>query len=557
LLGHAIALLPAAWQYPEVTAARLTVGRLQVATRNFARSRWTQRANFSLGDGTLGRLEVAYLEPRPAEDEGPFLAEERNLINSVAETLRIFLDHRRAEEELRLSEERFHSALKNSPISVFHQDKLLRYTWAYNANPPQRARAMIGKRDEDLFSPAEALVLRRIKQRVLKTGESTRDEVELTINGQALFYDLTIEPLRDSAGRIFGVICVAMDITKRKEAEAERSFMASIVESSEDAIFVRTLEGVIVAWNAGAERMFGYAAQEALGKSVSILIPADRAEEVSQINAKIKRGERMEHYETVRLTKDGGQIHVSLNNSPIRKAHGMVTEVSTIARDISKRKQLELEILEINETVQRRVGQDLHDGLNQELRGIAYLSHALEQTLREKGLPEAQNATRITDLLQRAVAQARDLSRGLAPLRLEADGLMAALNELAASTKSIYGISCSFLCPKAVLVPNRSTAIHLYRIAQEGVHNAIKHAGPKRIIIELTRAGASLKLSVTDDGKGLPANLAKCTGMGLKIMDYRASTIGGVLKLERAVEGGTLVSCLLPIPTPSPVVSAK
>ncbi len=555
LLERVVALLPTAWQHSEVAAARLEVGSLEVATENFVRSRWTQRANFFLGDGTRGKVEVAYLEPRPAADEGPFLAEERNLINSVAETLRTFLDHRRAEEELRRSEERFHRALKNSPISVFNQDKQLRYTWAYNTNLLETTQAVMGKRDADLFPPQEAVVLRRIKQRVLKTGKSTREEVQLTIDGQALFYDLAIEPLRDSTGQIFGVSCVAMDITKRKRAEAERSFMASIVESSEDAIFVRTLEGDIIAWNAGAERMFGYAAEEALGKSVSILIPGDRREEVSHINAKIKQGERMEHYETVRLTRDGGQIYVSLTNSPIRVGRGMVTAVSTIARDITKRKQLELEILEINETLQRRVGQDLHDGLNQELRGIAYLSHALEQTLREKCLPEAQDATRITDLLQRAVSQARDLSRGLAPLRLEADGLMAALNELAASTKSIYGIPCSFLCPKAVLVSHRSTAIHLYRIAQEGVHNAIKHAGPKRIVIELTRAGASLKLSVIDDGKGLPANLAKCTGMGLKIMEYRASTIGGVLKVERAVAGGTLVSCLLPIAPPSAAAS--
>ncbi len=342
------------------------------------------------------------------------------------------------------------------------------------------------------------------------------------------------------------IVKTGMDIAKGNRAEAERSFMAAIVESSEDAIFVRTLAGTIITWNAGAERMFGYSAQEAVGQSVSMLIPADRAEEVNKINANIKRGERMAHYETVRLRKDGSQICVSLTNSPMRDAAGRVTGLSTIARDITKRKQLELEILEINETLQRRVGQDLHDGLNQELRGIACLSHALEQTLLEKGLPEAQAATRITDLLQRAIAQARDLARGLAPLRLEADGLMAALTELAASTRSIYGIPCSFVCSRSVLVSNRSTAIHLYRIAQEAVHNAVKHAKPKLITIELTKADACLKLTVRDDGNGLPANLMKRTGMGLKIMDYRASTIGGLLKLERVAEGGTVVSCVLP-----------
>jgi PAS domain S-box-containing protein len=343
----------------------------------------------------------------------------------------------------------------------------------------------------------------------------------------------------------------SLDISKRTRAEAERSFLASIVESSEDAIFVRTLEGVILTWNPGAQRMFGYSAAEAVGRSVWVLIPADLAEEVSQINAKIKRGKRMEQYETVRLRKDGSSLYVSLTNSPMRDTKGTVTGVSTIARDITKRKLLELQILEINEILQRRVGQDLHDGLSQELRGIAYLSHVLRQTLLEKGLPEAQTATRITDLLQRAISQVRDLARGLTPLRLEANGLMAALNELAAGTQSIYGIQCSFTCPKPVLVSNRSTAIHLYRIAQEAVHNAVKHGAPKRVVIELARARTSLKLTVTDNGKGLPANSRKGKGMGLKIMDYRAGTIGGVLKVERATERGTRVSCMLPMAAPN------
>lgn len=547
LLRRIATLLPAAWQYPEATAARLTLGKQEVATRNFVRSRWRQQAKFSLIDGTQGMVEVAYLEPRPGEDEGPFLEEERNLINSIAATLKIFLDHRLTEEKLRQSDDRFHRALKNWPIAVFSQDKKLRYTWVYNATPPQTAETMIGNTDEDLFPPPEALLLRRIKKRVLRTGNSAREEVRVTIKGRPVFYDLAIEPLRDSARRITGITCAAMDITKRKRAEADRSFLASIVESSEDAIFVRTLKGVILTWNAGAGRMFGYSPQEAVGRPVSMLIPADRAEEVFQITAKIERGERMEHYETVRLRKDGSPIYVSLTNSPIRDAEGTVTGVSTIARDIAKRKQLELEILDINETLQRRVGQDLHDGLNQELRGIACLGHALQQALLEKGLPEAQTSTRITELLQRAISQAGDLARGLAPLRLEADGLMAALNELAAGTKSIYGIPCSFVCPRSVLVSNRSTAIHLYRIAQEAVHNAIKHGAPRSVIVALTQAGSCIKLTVKDDGKGLPANLVKCTGMGLKIMNYRASTIGGVLKLEQAAGGGTLVSCVLPI----------
>ena len=389
-------------------------------------------------------------------------------------------------------------------------------------------------------------MLASLKRRVLRTGESVREEVRVTINGNPMFYDMTIEPLRDSAGKTVGITCAAFDITERKRAEAERSFLASIVESSEDAIFVRTLEGIVITWNAGAERMFGYSAQEVVGRSVLTLIPADRADEVSRINTQIKRGERMEHFETVRLRKDGSQIYVSLTNSPMRGPEGKVNGVSTIARDITKRKQLEVEILEINETLQRRVGQDLHDGLSQQLRGIAYLSHVLQQTLAGKSVAEAQDAARITELLHQAISEARDLARGLAPLRLEADGLMSALSELAAGTRSVYGISCRFLCPEPVLIPDRSTAIHLYRIVQEALQNALKHGNPKCVVINLTKTGHAIRLTVTDDGRGLPKDFLSRSGMGLKIMDYRSKTIGAVLELRGPANGGTLLSCLLP-----------
>jgi PAS domain S-box-containing protein len=546
LLQKVAALLPGAWQYPELTAASLSFGQVHVATSNYVRTPWAQRAEFSLVDGTRGTVEVVYLTRCPKADEGPFLTEERSLINSVAEALRGFFDQRRVEVKLRQSEDRFRSALRHSPIAIFNQDRKMRYTWVYNTNPPSAAQNMLGKTDRELFPREEALLLRRIKQRVLETGESAREEVQLTINDSLVFYDLVIEPLRDSARRVIGITGAAMDITKRKRAETERSFLASIVESSEDAIFVRTLEGTIITWNAGAERMFGYSAPEIVERSVSMLVPTDRAGEVSQINMRIKAGERMDHYETIRLTKDGSRIYVSLTNSPMRGAEGEVSGVSTIARDITKRKHLELEMLEINETLQRRVGRDLHDGLSQQLRGIAYLSHVLEQTLAGKSQAEAREAARINELLAQAISEARGLARGLAPLRLDADGLMSALKELAAGTKSIYGITCGFACPQPVLISDRPTAIHLYRIVQEAVQNAIKHGKPTSVVIDLTKAADIIRLEVSDDGRGLPKDFMSRGGMGLKIMDYRCKTIGAVLDFRRPASGGTVLSCSLP-----------
>jgi signal transduction histidine kinase len=209
------------------------------------------------------------------------------------------------------------------------------------------------------------------------------------------------------------------------------------------------------------------------------------------------------------------------------------------------RKYLESEILEISEREQRRIGQDLHDGLSQRLRGVAYLSHVLAEDLTQKSLPEAKDASRITQLLNEALVETHGLARGLFPISLEADGLRSALGELASNIQNIYKISCRLVCSKPVLIDDRSTAMNLFRIAQEAIQNAIKHGKATQVVIRLTKKNETIELAVKDDGKGLPKHFEKRQGMGLKIMDHRASMIGAELQVQRVTVGGTLLTCLL------------
>jgi PAS domain S-box-containing protein len=291
--------------------------------------------------------------------------------------------------------------------------------------------------------------------------------------------------------------------------------------------------------------MFGYEAAEAIGRSFSILIPMNRRNELEEIRQKLKRGKRIEHYETVRLGKDGRPVDVSLMHSPIRDGAGKVIGISIIARDITERKQLEAKILETSDAVQRRVGQDLHDGLIQHLRGIAYLSHVLAEDLAQKSLSGAKDASRITQLLNKAILEAHGLAQGLFPISLEADGLMSALKGLASNVKNIYKIFCRLTCPKPVLIDDSSIAINLFRIAQEAVQNAIKHGKATRVVIRLTKMSRGVELIVKDNGRGLPKHFETRQGMGLKIMDHRASMIGAELQMRRAADGGTLLTCSL------------
>ena len=227
----------------------------------------------------------------------------------------------------------------------------------------------------------------------------------------------------------------------------------------------------------------------------------------------------------------------------------LIDAVADNLKAYADRKYLESEILEISEREQRRIGQDLHDGLSQRLRGIAYLSHVLAEDLPQepqKLMSSVRDARRITQLLNQAILETHGLAQGLIPISLESDGLMSALRILASDIRNIYNISCRFICPNPVLIGDKSSAMNLYRIVQEAVQNAIKHGRATRIVIRLTIKKGAFELAVKDNGSGLPEHIETGRGMGLKIMDHRANMIGAKLQVLRVATGGTLLTCSLP-----------
>lgn len=211
--------------------------------------------------------------------------------------------------------------------------------------------------------------------------------------------------------------------------------------------------------------------------------------------------------------------------------------------DITERKRLEKEILEISAREQRRIGQDLHDGLGQHLTGIAFLSKVLEQKLAAKSLGEVAKAAEIAALVKQAVAHTRDLAQGLCPVQLEANGLVAALQELSSRTENLFNISCRLQCEHDILIHDNTVATHLYYIAQEAVGNAIKHGKAQHIVIGLSVVEERISMMVKDDGIGFPEGVDQYTGMGLHIMNYRARMINGSLTIQGDPEGGTTVTC--------------
>lgn len=213
--------------------------------------------------------------------------------------------------------------------------------------------------------------------------------------------------------------------------------------------------------------------------------------------------------------------------------------------------KLQEEVLEIIEKEQRRIGQDLHDGLCQDLLGIGYLVKHLERGLTTSPPSEdtdgfVAEASAIVKLLNNAIGRARGLARGLSPVGLEAYGLAAALGELAEQTSRIYSVPCSFACDEEALVRDDAIANHLYFLAREAVTNAAKHSKATQILVSMRVERAALVVCVSDDGVGIPDSAAKMpTGMGLRTMRYRARLIGAELTLSSTETGGTRVRCSL------------
>jgi len=217
-----------------------------------------------------------------------------------------------------------------------------------------------------------------------------------------------------------------------------------------------------------------------------------------------------------------------------------------LTREMAERQRLEEEILRVSEREQRRIGHDLHDNLCQHLTGTALAGQVLGERLAAKSLPEAADACKVVELVEEGIALARNLARGLYPVEMEAEGLMAAFQELADNTTHGTRIRCVFECNTPVLMHDDAAATHLYRIAQEAVRNAIQHGKPKRIGITLMEQNGLVTLTVEDDGIGLPETTQKSGGLGIRIMAHRAAMIGGSFTIEPAPTGGTIVNCSIP-----------
>jgi signal transduction histidine kinase len=220
--------------------------------------------------------------------------------------------------------------------------------------------------------------------------------------------------------------------------------------------------------------------------------------------------------------------------------------VGTQIGRVIERDRLQRQLVDAVWNQHRRFGQELHDTLGQALTGIGMLADSCAKKLSARDEPEAAKLVELVGMIQQAKTESRQLSKGMYPVDVDAQGLLAALEELALTTRQRSGIQCAFKGDREIQLRDNEVTTHLFRIAQEAVHNSVKHGHPKRISIALTKPRGRITLAIRDDGSGIPAESKdRSGGLGMRIMQYRANSIGAELSIETTAAKGTLVRCIL------------
>ncbi|MEZ4702166.1 MAG: response regulator [Rhodothermales bacterium] len=355
------------------------------------------------------------------------------------------------------------------------------------------------------------------------------------------------------------------NILAHKEAEEQRRLLATAVRSSGEGMFITTADldddsTHIVYANESMAAMAGYATDELMNQPLDIFEgPETNRDVLTEMRSHLVRGDAFSA-EIVLYKKDRSRFLVRWQISPVRDDTGRITHYVSVQRDITETRRLERELVEISEREQRRIGRDLHDGLGQQLTGLAFMARSLERKLQELDEDAARAAMTIAELVNDTKSQARILARGLVTVDLSGTGIVRALEDLAANTEQMASIHCTADCHLDTPLWDETVATHLYRICQEAVNNAIKHSGATHVNIELNQDGDQLLLAVRDNGAGITTADRAREGMGLRIMAFRAQMINAMLNIRNREQGGTLVLCSLVYPgvlahTEEPVTS--
>ena len=500
---------------------------------------------------TLGVLSIQSYRPHAYSEE------DLKLLQTLAERCGDALQRIEITEALREAEANYRGIFENATEGIFQstpEGQLLSANPALARMFGYETSADLILNGSDIGAQAYVRPERRaeLKHLLERDGTVKGFEAECLRKDSTKFWiSVNGHVVRDGGGRILYHEGTAQDVTERKRAEtvlkeSEEKFR-TLFESAPIGMALHDARGKYVQTNQAYQRMLGYSNEELRQLSVRKITHPDDVLEGQQFFEEFQEGKREQYQREKRyLHRDGHLVWAHASASAIRNSRGELIYIISMVEDITERKELEQEVIETSANERRRVGHELHDGLGQYLAGIAFKAKALEQSLVAESLPHGAEARDLAALVSNAISQTRSLARGLDPIEVETIGLQAALQNLAVETQKFFNISCRFQCADNMLAVDPQVALALYRVVQEAIHNGITHGEAAAISIELNMNGSNLCLRVQDDGTGFQPEEGRKTGIGLRVMQYRARSIGGSLRISSEPEQGTEVYCVVP-----------
>jgi PAS domain S-box-containing protein len=427
-------------------------------------------------------------------------------------------------------------------------------------------------RDEAIGRVSHALLrtefpepLESIKEKILREGCWAGDLRHTCANGARKTVSTRWIVERDASGNIRSILESNRDITEANRAQEVHNRLAAIVESSDDAIVSKDLDGIVTSWNKAAERMFGYTANEAIGQHITLIIPSDRKDEENEILARIGRGERVDHFQTVRQRKDGTQFDASVTISPVRDSCGRVIGASKVARDITaknraenalreseQRYQVVIDASQVQDEERRRIAREFHDSAGQTL---AVLGMSLAQLVKRAEVIApvlAKDVEEIEEVVRQLHREIRTTSYLLHPPMLDEAGIRSALNCYVQGVTERSGIAIDLRIPENFGRLPADMELAIFRVVQECLTNIHRHAESKTACIRVAREKSHVYIEVRDEGKGIsPERLreiqSKGCGVGIAGIRERLHRFRGEMKIE-SCGSGTIVSVNIPIP---------
>jgi PAS domain S-box-containing protein len=442
----------------------------------------------------------------------------------------------------------------NAPDWLLLLDPQLR---VHYANRPLRGLSpeeAVGRNAIELLDPSVRELLRAACQRaLLEQRPQTAETHEQMPWGAWLHLEYSAAPVVQD-GCSIGLSVRVTDVTRRRQAEEQLRTQARVLETMREGVVLFRPAGEIRLANPAVGRLFGLASAALVGSSVARLgVAHEMLERAVRTAADDGAGAATGSREWLARRADGSSFLVEGVFSAVEFAGERM--IIGVLQDVTDRRQLERAIIETSSFEQQRLASDLHDGLGQELTGIALLLRSAVARMGEDPATAASLLREAAGLVDEAVQNARALAHGLAPAALELGGLPGALFDLARRVRRSFGIRAQFR--KRIGSPLRldsAQANHLYRIAQESVSNAVRHGRASRVLLRLVTADDELRLEVVDNGSGMPApERRSASGMGLRIMEYRARMLGGELAITTPRRGGTRICCRVPLRAQPPL----